>query len=82
MEQSTYDPCLLYSNKPFGVVNLQIDDTLFVRDDDFAKKEQASLEKAKFMAKEHERLTSTHNLKFNEGIIETNGIAITLIQVQ
>jgi len=34
------------------------------------------------MAKERERLTSTHNLKFNEGIIETNGTAITLTQVQ
>jgi hypothetical protein len=82
MEQSTYDPCLLYSNRPFGVVGLQTDDTLFVGDDDFAKKEQAGLEKAKFMAKERERLTFTHNLKFNGGIIETDSTAITLIQVR
>ena len=82
MEQSTYDPCLLYSNRPFGVVGLQTDDTLFVGDDDFAEKEQAGLEKAKFTAKERERLTSIHNLKFNGGIIETDGTAITLTQVR
>jgi hypothetical protein len=27
--------------------------------------------------KERERLTSTYNLKFNKGIIETNNITIT-----
>lgn len=40
MEQSTYDPCLLYSNQPFGIVGLQTDDTLFVTDDHFAEQEQ------------------------------------------
>ena len=54
MEQSTYDPCLLYSNQPFGVVGLQTDDTLFVGDDDFAVKEQLGLEKAGFLVKERE----------------------------
>ena len=39
MEQLTYDPCLLFSTDPFSVIGLQIDDTLFVGDDDFAKKE-------------------------------------------
>jgi hypothetical protein len=40
MEQSTYDPCLLYNTKPFGVVGLQTDDTLFVADAQFAEQEQ------------------------------------------
>jgi hypothetical protein len=40
MEQPTYDPCLLYSNQPFGIVGLQTDDTLFVTDDHFAEQEQ------------------------------------------
>jgi hypothetical protein len=31
------------------------------------------------MAKERERLSSIYNLKFNGGIIETNGIVIALI---
>jgi hypothetical protein len=81
MKQSTYDPCFLYSNRPFNVIGLQIDDTLFIKDDDFVKKEQAGLEKAKFMVKERERLTFTYNFKFNEGIIETDSTVITLIQV-
>jgi hypothetical protein len=34
------------------------------------------------MAKEHERLSSTYNFKFNGGIIETNGTAIALTQVR
>ena len=34
------------------------------------------------MVKERERLTSTHNLKFNGGIIETDSTAITLTQVR
>jgi hypothetical protein len=81
MDQFTYDPCLLYSTTPFGIVGLQTDDTLFVRDDAFAEQEQLQLQKAKFLAKERERLTSTHNLKFNGGIIhfEADG-SITLTQ--
>jgi hypothetical protein len=31
------------------------------------------------MAKERERLSSIYNLKFNKGIIETNGTVITFI---
>ena len=37
IEQSTYDPCLLYSNEPFGVIGLQTDDTLFLTDNEFAE---------------------------------------------
>jgi hypothetical protein len=81
MKQSTYDPCLLYSNRPFGIVGLQTDDTLFVGDNDFAEQEQLQLQKAKFLAKERERLTSAHDLKFNGGIIHyENDGSITLTQ--
>jgi hypothetical protein len=81
MEQSTYDPYFLYSNHPFGVVSLQTDDTLFVRDDAFAKKEQLGLQKARFLIKERERLTTINDLKFNGGVIYTDGTGITLTQV-
>ena len=37
MSQSIYDPCLLYNTRLFSVVGLQIDDTLFVGDDEFAE---------------------------------------------
>ena len=80
MEQSTYDPCLLYSKQPFGIVGLQTDDTLFVGTNDFAKAEQLKLHEAKFLAKECECLTINHDLKFNRGIIHTDTTGITLIQ--
>ena len=69
MTQSTYNPCLLYSNQPFGITGLQTDDTLFLGDLDFAKEEQIQLDKAGFLAKPREQLTSTCDLKFNGGII-------------
>jgi hypothetical protein len=80
LEQSTYDPCLLYSNRPFGIVGLQTDDTLFVRDDEFAEQEQLQLQKAGFLAKGRERLTTNHDLKFNGGIIHLENDGITLTQ--
>jgi hypothetical protein len=52
MTQLTYDPCLLYSNKPFGIVGLQTDNTLFLVDKTFADTEENELYKAKFIAKE------------------------------
>src|SRR5437764_3151099 len=64
MEQSTYDPCLLYSNEPFGIVGLQTDDTLFLADEEFADIEQGELHKAKYMAKEREQLTIDKPIKF------------------
>jgi hypothetical protein len=70
IEQSTYDPCLLYSNEPFGIVGLQTDDTLFLADEAFATAEQTELQKAKFIAKDREQLTAEKPIKFNSGIIE------------
>src|SRR5450432_2959538 len=70
MTQSTYDTCLLYSKKPFGVVGLQTDDTLFLADDDFAEREALQLQEARFLAKEREKLSATNNLKFNGGIVQ------------
>jgi hypothetical protein len=82
MEQSTYDPCLLYRNSPFGVVGLQTDDTLFLGTPEFADLEQISLTKAQFLAKEREQLTFTQPLKFNGGLIQLDStdMAITLTQ--
>ena len=72
MSQSTYDPCLLYTNTNtsttagFGVVGLQTDDTLFLGDDVFANAEQ---DKLKFQVKPCEMLTKDHPIKFNGGLI-------------
>jgi hypothetical protein len=80
MKQSAYDPCLLYSNCPFRIVGLQTNDTLFLGDDDFAEVEYLKLLEAKFLAKERERLTTNHDLKFNRGIIHTDSTGIILTQ--
>jgi hypothetical protein len=48
---------------------LQTDDTLFLADKIFADVEENELYKAKFMAKERERLTVAAPLKFNGAII-------------
>ncbi len=80
MTTSTYDPCLLYSNQPFGVVGLQTDDTLFVGDRAFADLEEKQLEKAKFLAKEREHLTTDNSMKFNGGVIQLKDKCITLTQ--
>ena len=49
-------------------------------DKSFAEQEQAQLEKARFLAKERELLTSTQDLKFNRGIIRIETTRITLTQ--
>jgi len=80
MSQSTYNPCLLYRNKLFGVVGLQTDDTLFVGDAEFADEEQNNLKKAQFLAKDRDQLISDKPIKFNGGLIRTDADGITLTQ--
>ncbi len=69
MTQSTYDPCLLYtensSSSGFGIVGLQTDDTLFLADKMFAVKEEEQLHKANLLAKEREKLDN-ETIKFNK----------------
>lgn len=80
MDQSTYDPCLLFSIEPFGIVGLQTDDTLFLGDSEFAELEQNKLIKAKFLAKEREVLDVDSPIKFNGGLIHlqpNNSITLT-----
>jgi hypothetical protein len=80
IKQSTYNPCLLYSNKPLRIVGLQTDDTLFLADKEFADTEQNELYKAKFIAKEREQLTVDTPLKFNSSLIQLVSDGITLTQ--
>jgi hypothetical protein len=67
--QLTYNPCLLYSNKLFGIVGLQTDNTLFLIDKTFTDIKKNKLYKTKFIAKEQKRLTTVTPLKFNGAII-------------
>jgi hypothetical protein len=80
--QLTYDPCLLYSNKPFNIVGLQTNNTLFLIDKTFTDTEKNKLHKAKFIAKKQKRLTIITPLKFNKAIIQLVTDKITFIQEQ
>jgi hypothetical protein len=81
IDQSTYNPCFLLRNEPFGLVGLQTDDTLFLGDLDFVDLEQSKLEKAQLLAKDREALTPDHPIKFNGGLIELDKAGtITLSQ--
>jgi hypothetical protein len=81
MDQSTYDPCLLATHdKGYGIVGLQTDDTLILADDKFAEAEQTELTKAKFIAKEREKLGPTKLIKFNGAVVTQEGDTITITQ--
>ena len=70
MMQSIYDSCLLYKSDPFGIVRLQIDDTLLLADNQFADAEDEAIKSAKIMIKNRECLTKTKSIKFNGTLIE------------
>ena len=79
MEELTYDLCLLYKCVPFGIVEMQTNDTLILADNDFASKEEAEIKAAKIMTKDREYLTFTQPLKFNRAQIklDSEGIVLT-----
>src|SRR6266568_5543934 len=59
INQSTYDPYLLYLNNPinFRIISLQTDNTLLLANLVFAASEQEKIKKAKFLTKEYKQLT-------------------------
>ncbi|EED20782.1 conserved hypothetical protein [Talaromyces stipitatus ATCC 10500] len=68
METSTYDPCLLMTTKGkenFGLVGMQMDDTLLVSTESFAGEEQVALQEAGFKAKPKTRLSQQVPIEFN-----------------
>ncbi|KAI0996027.1 hypothetical protein K3495_g12153, partial [Podosphaera aphanis] len=86
MNESAFDPCLLWCHKlnSFGIVGLQTDDTLFLANESFASDEELHLNKAKFLAKSRETLTAQNPLKFNGCSISftLSGSTVTLSQEQ
>ncbi len=81
MTKSTYDPCLLFTNQNelFGLVGMQTDDTLMLRDDRFAELEETELEKAKLMSKKREMLTTLTPIKFNGEVITIDSVGTLLL---
>ena len=82
MTDSTYNPCLLYVNDTgFGVVGLQINDTLILTNNIFATTKECQLIKAKLLAKKGEKLTKTTPIKFNKDYIKQKpDLSISLSQ--
>ncbi|KHJ34520.1 hypothetical protein EV44_g3335 [Erysiphe necator] len=67
METSTFDPCLLVTSREninFGIVRMQIDDTIILADEGFSVQEEERLLEAEFLAKSKERLTVNTPLDF------------------
>ena len=82
MEQSTYDPCLLFTKGDnIGIIGLQTDDTLLLADKDFAAEEEKELQKVGFLTKEREELMATNPI-FNGGQLTLKGNSLTLNQGQ
>ncbi|KAK6579527.1 hypothetical protein PZA11_007763 [Diplocarpon coronariae] len=72
MANSTYNPYLLLtlSTSPFfGIVRIQTDDTLILREADFLKKEKDKIKRVGFLIKLIQYLLSTELLAFNRYII-------------
>lgn len=72
MTQSTFDPCLLHTDKNglFGVVGIQTDDTLFVGNEEFIRLEQDEITKSNIVTKPVDKLTYKNNLTFNGGTLK------------
>jgi hypothetical protein len=80
MSTSTYDPCLLITNRnadAFGLVGMQTDDTLMLGTAEFSSLEEKKLEEAQFRSKPKTVLTLDVQLDFNSCTLTMeNGEAI------
>ena len=65
MIESTYDFCLLYRHRFFGIVGFQIDDIFMLASEEFAVDEKNAIAKTKFLIKSRSCLTTTETIKFN-----------------
>jgi hypothetical protein len=94
MTKSTYDSCLLFINQSsgnlinqsdFGLIEMQTNDTLMLRDDHFAELEESELKKAKLTFKKREMLIVFISIKFDDEminlIINKNDYILSLIQL-
>lgn len=72
MVTSTYDPCLLLSSKKeaFGLLGMQVDDTFWLGNKQFADAEEAELQKAGLKFKPKQQLTTESDLDFNGSVLK------------
>ena len=80
MTTSTFNPYFLITTTgtPFGIVGMQTNDTIILRDDQFLALKEDELIKANLMAKPKEKLNLTTPLLFNKYILSLNKDSIAL----
>ncbi len=70
MTKSTHDLCLLFINQSiFELIRMQTNDTLMLKDDQFAKLKENELKKAKLIFEKRKMLIIFISIKFNDEII-------------
>ena len=77
IEESTFDPCLLYRNDSdtkkggcFGIVGVQTNDTLVTTNPPFIALEEVKIIAAKLLCKPRKQLTPTDPISFNGALIQ------------
>lgn len=91
LQQSSYDPCFLFTTissnanrttdmADTAVVGLQTDDTLIACNPGFKKRESDELQRAGFIAKPTQQLTSSNDLNFNGARIRRSTDTLTVSQ--
>jgi hypothetical protein len=82
MATSIYDLCLLITTieNGFGIVGMQIDDTIILTDEYFSILEKNELLNAKFTVKSKEKLTPNSLLIFNGYVLVQDGNTMSLRQ--
>ncbi len=80
MESSTYDPCLMITKEgPFGMVCIQVDDTLYAGIRAFIQSEDDELKAAKLKAKDPTELTEGIEIPYNGTRIVQEGDKIGML---
>jgi hypothetical protein len=88
LQQPPYNSCLLFTTisnntiytKDTAVVRLQTNNTLIACDTSFKKRESDKLQKAGFLAKPTQQLTTDNNLTFNGAQISRSTDLLTISQ--
>ena len=82
MITSIFNPCFLIitTGIPFGIVGMQTDNTIILKDNQFSALKENELVKANLMAKLKEKLSSIILLLFNGCILSLNKNSIALRQ--
>jgi hypothetical protein len=80
MAISTYDPCLLVTitEDGFGIIGMQIDDTIILINEPFSTLEKNELLSAKFIAKSKKKLIPDSLLIFNGYVLVQDGNTMSL----